>query len=715
MKKNTNVAAVVVANAVVLSLIALNNYRPQLSKLAEDYVKSKRKYKQLNSNRYPKLETKKFIDKAVNVIGKPENLVSEALSTANVWNINPERVISQEVYSYITDKCMNYNNCNGVVAIDIKPLNVIKIPINTLHIENKLGYARIPALEGPVIQDSADVISIEAPISNMTPALPFGKLFGTMALIIALNSFGEKSLVSEMPIVDISQETIESTIEDLEDYLVDKMDVIVTLNNHEALIDRQVDRIMDQDVSINEKCISIFELDRLSNEEKINEVLHLEDVSYDEKFNFFINSGYFTFEEAMDIIISSNIVISSKVFDYIMELPNLTLDEKVNYIMHSDLTGYIRIFDYILNNPAIDEHLGIEYIANSDIAEYDEKFDYFMKTNNSLDQKVWNVLQIPNIEFEIIFNDLLSIDGISQDDVITALMQTELISFNTLFDNILDIENIDSQNVIDYLVYFNTYFNDTYTSVSLKDLISYSMNIKTFTYEEKLNCYWSLLDNLSIEEKQAFILEYYNIDYIEDYIPMSIGNRVNLTEKQKMILDLFDNINELKLEYVIEHYGFNNVEEFRELCAGCAAEGTCDYQDIYWVANTIFNRITHPWYSKKGTNPYVQFTLPRQFSVYGDKSYLSYLNPIDDLHAKKDAIANQAVLDMFYLGYDGVEHDFIEFRSWGLSDFSNNYVVAGGNRFNKTLKDEDRLILENLNGSDKFLQDNGNILLLAKN
>lgn len=719
MKKNTSVAAFVAANAVVLSLIALNNYKPQLSKLAEDYVKTKRKYKSLNGAKQPRLETKRIVDEAVKVIGKPEKLINEAIATTTALTIRPEDVISKEVYSYITDKCMNYTNFTGAVSLGVKPLDIVNIPvkhldIEPLQIENKLGYAKVPLLEGPIVQEDTEVINIDIPLPDMTPALPFGKMFGTMALIIALNSIGSDVLASKMPTLDLNRETIESTIEDLEDYLVDKMDVIATLNNHEAIVNRQVDRIINMDISINEKCDSIFELKRLSLEEKIDEVLHLEDVSYTEKFDFFLNSGYFTFEEAMNIIIPSNIVLSSKVFDYIMELPNLTLDDKVNYIMNSDLTGYMRIFDYILDNPNITDYAGINYIAKSSIAEYDEKFVYFMERDNTLDEKVWNIFQIPDVEFSMVFNDLLDFDGLNQDDVIASLMKTELVSFNTLFDNILNIENIEANKVIDYLTYFNTYYNESFHSVSLSDLVNYAMDIKTFTHEDKVNCYWSLLESLSIEEKQAFILDYYNIDYVSEYIPLSVGQKADLTEDQKMILDLFDSINALKLEYVLEHYGFNSIEEFEELCAGCAAEGAYDYWDIYWVANTIFNRITHPWYNKKGINPYVQFISPKQFSVYGDGSYLRYLCPSDYLHAKKDAIATQAVLDMFYLGYDGIEHNYIEFRSWGISDFSNVYIVKGGNRYKKTLRDEDRIILDDINGSDTFLQSEENVLELVK-
>lgn len=212
--------------------------------------------------------------------------------------------------------------------------------------------------------------------------------------------------------------------------------------------------------------------------------------------------------------------------------------------------------------------------------------------------------------------------------------------------------------------------------------------------------FWGLLNNLSLEDKEIFIQSYYNVD-IKEYLEIYFeANNNYITEDKQILLDLYVKINAEKREYILEHYSMT-LEELSIVIAGCAAESYYDYDDIYWVINTIFNRITHPRYSKKGINPYLQFIAPGQFQVYSTGSYLNYLNPTDETYLQKRIIAEQAVLDMLYLGYDGCEHNFIEFRSWGISDFSNNYVVEHGNRYKITLADENRIEYDFLDASTR--------------
>lgn len=705
MKKNTGTTAFVVANAVVLSLIALNSYSPQLAKLAEKYVKVKRKKTRFTTIK--KLETKRILNKASKVIGNPERLIGE-VATIDITNFRPEKVIAHDIYSYIADRFMNFNNFNMLIAKNIASLYPKRLPAIYTSIEDR--YANLSLLDN--VQGGVAALNMDEAMPNY-PNLPVGKMIGMMALIIMLNSLGSEILSRGITYVNFNQEIVEETIQDLEEFLTDKMDVVLTLNNHDEIVDRKVDRIIRQDISLEEKFANIMSLKKLEVDDKINAILQLSDINYIDKFDFFINSNYFTDDEAVRIIADASITEFGKNFDYIMNLKNLTTEEKVNYIVHSNSTNYKEIFDYILDNPNISNSIGSEIVATSNVKTYDEMFDYFINRDDTIDNKVWNIMLIPNQDFTKVFNDLLAVDGVSQDDIITSIIKTELVSFDNLFTNIRGIENIRSKDISNYLIYFNTYFNDSFNSVSLNKIVTYALNIESFSYQDKVTCFWGLLDNLAIEDKEQFILEYYNIDYIEDYIPLLVEDKDNLTTDQKMILDLFANINELKLEYILEHYGFNNIDEFKAMCAGCAAEGANDYRDIYWVANIIFNRITHPRYSKKGTNPYVQFTSPGQFAVYIEKDYLSYLYPVDKAHEEKTIIATQAVLDMFYLAYEGIEHNYIEFRSWGITDFSNNYVVRGGNRYKVTLKDENRLIYEDLNGSDTFMQEEEKTLELV--
>lgn len=703
MKKKTGTTAFAVANAVVLTLILLNRYKPELADLALKYVKVKRK--QTRFTTLKNIETKRIIKQASKVIEKPKKLTSKVpmLETAD---FRLEDIIAPKVYSHIVDQFMNFNTFNVLLAKNITSLYPKCLPAM---------YTPIDDIYNLPMSIDGDALTLNINDSMPTyPTLPFGKIIGMMALIITLNTLGSDILSHKMPSIDFSQETVSETIQDLEEFFDDKLDVIVTFNNHDAIIQRKVERIMGQDMSIEEKLMNIMSLKKISYDDKIKAILDLDDISYSEKFDFFINSNFFTYDEAIRIIANANTNEFGNNFDYIMNLNNLEIEEKISYIINSNHEDYKEIFDYILDNPKINNSLGGEMIASSNIASYEEMFEYFIKRDDSLDNKVWNIMLIPNQDFGKVFNNLLEVDGISQDDIITSIMKTELVDFDTLFTNIRDIENISSKDIVNYLIYYNKYFGDSYKSIPLKDIVTYALNIETFSYQDKLTCFWGLLDNLTIEGKQQFILDYYNIDYIEDYIPLLLLEDTDLTSDQKMIFDLFANINELKLDYILNHYEFNSVDEFKAICAGCAAEGANDYKDIYWVANIIFNRITHPRYSKKGTNPYAQFTSPSQFAVYIEGDYLSYLNPSDDLHEEKNKIATQAVLDMFYLGYDGIEHDYIEFRSWGITDFSNNYVVEGGNRYKVTLKDENRLIYDDLNGSEDFKEENEMVLSIKK-
>lgn len=704
MKKNTGVTAFFVANAVVLSLIALSGHKPKLTKLADNFVKTKRKQKQINTKIVPR--------KAISMEEKPKELISENALLINDEGIKTTDIINIEEYYYQAKQIMNDTNLDAILTREISSLYPKSLPV--LCSSNEENQYSIVSLDNSNVYDKFP-LNKNARASKAIPYLPFRKLFGTMALIVALNSLNTNILDNKGINIDCKQESVKDDIknlDDLKDYLIDKMDVVVTLNNHEAIVDRKVERIMNQDIALDEKFRNIFALDALSQDEKINEVLNLENVSYIDKFNFFINSGYFSLDEAIKIITNSKIVAEEEIFNYIIALPDLDIEGKIDYIINAKSTNYKELFDYILNNPDIPNFLGRELVAKTTLVPYREKFTYFMQRDDSLYQKVWNVLQIPEVEFVQVFNDLLSYNNIKQEELIEAIMRTELVNFDTLFKNILNIKNISSKEISNYLVYFNNYFNDNYSKISLKEIVTYALDIKTFTTQDKVECFWGLLDGLTIEDKQQFILDYYNIDYVDDYIPLLVKDEVMLTKKEKMILDLFNNINKLKLDYVLSHYDFNNEEEFKAICAGCAAEGANSYKDMYWVANILFNRITHPSYSKKGTNPYAQFTAPCQFAVYLKDAYLLYLYPNDETHKKKNDIATQAALDMFYLGYNGIEHNYIEFRSWSETDFSDNYAVYGGNRFKVTLKDENRLIYDNLNGSENFSQAQENILSL---
>lgn len=369
--------------------------------------------------------------------------------------------------------------------------------------------------------------------------------------------------------------------------------------------------------------------------------------------------------------------------------------------MTSDLTLYTRVFDYLLNNSQIANAKANEYIVNSNIATYEEKLNYYVESNMSSYDKIWNVLQIPDIEFKTVFNDLINSKAIPEDEIIENIMKIDLISFKTLFDNIIEIDGITKEKLSEYLIYYNNYYNSGFNTISLKDLIDYTLEISLFDHETKVNTFWALLENLTLNERSDFILGYYNIDYENDYINLIVSFKDNFTEEEMIILELFSKIDKLKDEFIFAHYNITE-NEFKKTASGCAAEGAKDYQDLYWVANTFFNRITHPWYTKKGINPYLQFIANNQFSVYASGDYLRYLYPQTKSEKVQYIWAETALRNMLYDGYSGIEHDYIEFRSSNTTDFSNNMVVQNGNRYGKILTKENRIKIDDLNGADEY-------------
>lgn len=128
----------------------------------------------------------------------------------------------------------------------------------------------------------------------------------------------------------------------------------------------------------------------------------------------------------------------------------------------------------------------------SSLANSEEKFNYFMQSDISLNEKVWYSMQIPDIPFEKLFNDLLNVEGINQDEVITAIMATDLVSFDKLFDNILNIPDITTKQVSNYLIYFNSYYNNGFNTIELKDLVNYALNLE-MNEHDKVECFGDYL------------------------------------------------------------------------------------------------------------------------------------------------------------------------------------------------------------------------------
>ncbi len=360
----------------------------------------------------------------------------------------------------------------------------------------------------------------------------------------------------------------------------------------------------------------------------------------------------------------------------IILMPQITNEDKWNRILE-------------LEQSSLDS--AIDTIVNSGASEV-ETLQFIVKTDKlTLEQKVWYAMLLFDVPFPDVFQSLLSIEGVTQDQIVMDIIKCDMVSFERLFDVVLQLDGLTKEQLMNYLSF---YYAD-YNAVTLTDTVNYVLGLEIFTYEEKLDCIWHLLDKYSLNDKIQFILDFYQITY-EDYLNLYSINKEEFSENQHIIFDLFENVNKEKEQYILTHYDFASQEQLDIVVAGCAAEGANAYDDLYGVANTIFNRITKSSFvTKFGTNPYLQFIAPNQFEVYELGSYKYYLLG-DSQYVAKYALARQAFYDMFYRGYEGIRHNYTAFRSNATINFSNNLIVPNGNRYGAPMDESMRIDYKNI-------------------
>ena len=120
-------------------------------------------------------------------------------------------------------------------------------------------------------------------------------------------------------------------------------------------------------------------------------------------------------------------------------------------------------------------------------------------------------------------------------------------------------------------------------------------------------------------------------------------------------------------------------DEFNVVVAVVAGEFGKDLNDALGVVSVILNRCdSKVWASWAGKTPYTQVIKKGQFEVYQKGYYLSYMPGGNKYGSSKYEIAKQAVMD----GLNGIRNnEYLGFRAWYLSNYSNKYIVSGGNRY----------------------------------
>lgn len=217
--------------------------------------------------------------------------------------------------------------------------------------------------------------------------------------------------------------------------------------------------------------------------------------------------------------------------------------------------------------------------------------------------------------------------------------------------------------------------------------------IKEFEYEE-----FSLNEEIEEDDEELNLEEDINDESIETIEAIEI----NLDEMTKEEI-LNYSISESKDNNFYDIYGVNDnkllnnsyftlttgnktyehlsYDDFSLFAAIVEAESSDNKNDALAVASSILNRCdSEKWVDwlesmgKDGTNPIDHIKVSGQYEVYNKGIYEEYL----DLNVS-DCVFD-ACIDCWY---NGVRNNtFCSFRASEATDYSNNQVVSGGNRFN---------------------------------
>ena len=643
-------------NAINLSLIALNNsYKSLIEKKKKYIVLSKRNLDRKNANI-------KIINEVRQEIGSISNLMKETLVYNN---ISKDNMIDKKMNDYLLKV---FNHISFTSLFRTKTLlvrdNNTTLSNDIFNIEEYFKKLfSLPIINYEEILWTNEINSSEEVINSST----IGKLFleylcFPIAIIIAINSPINQNALDDTKAIDQIIELYNELIPDIE------YEKTTTIGDVTAPIiaRKRLEHIYSTNESYEEKFDKILDIKGLTNEEKIDEIINSNITGYENIFNYLITKNP-NYERIIPIIINSNITNIENIFNYLISLDGIKRYDLMEYILNSDVITNHELFSYIIQC---------------------EKF--------TIKEKVWYSLLIPNTTIENIFDELL--DDKTKDIIIENIIDIDLIPFDTLFTSILKCNAFNSKDLIKYLVYYNN--NSSYNAITLEEIINYTFSIKRFTFEEHVECIWLLLKNYPLETREEFILSYFNITK-QEYLDLFGLNFESLDINQKIILKLYELINQEKEDYILEHYDFNSKNELDITVAIVAAEGYKSYEDLYWVSNTIFNRITNVKDIYMGTNPYSQVTRPSQFVVYENGSFKKYLNPTTYYNIKQANIAKQAFYDMFYANYQGIKHNYVQFRAWGSNtEFPSECVVKYGNLYGDRMNETSRIEYDNLTDED---------------
>lgn len=188
------------------------------------------------------------------------------------------------------------------------------------------------------------------------------------------------------------------------------------------------------------------------------------------------------------------------------------------------------------------------------------------------------------------------------------------------------------------------------------------------------------IDDFVLEELPSIDKINEEVSKIEEAIISEIDDKEESTPLVSVDADKYiDNevmgflVTEGNKGYTLSDYEFNVV------VAVVAGEFGSNMNDALGVVSVILNRCdSQTWINWAGDTPYKQVIKSGQFEVYGKGYYLSYMPGGKNYGGSKYEIAKQAVID----GLNGIRNNnYLGFRSWYSSGYSDKYIISGGNRY----------------------------------
>ena len=214
------------------------------------------------------------------------------------------------------------------------------------------------------------------------------------------------------------------------------------------------------------------------------------------------------------------------------------------------------------------------------------------------------------------------------------------------------------------------------------------INAENIAQKEKENLYTEFPELEEIDKKleEMVIEELPSVDVVYEDSKKNTDETPKEDDSNKstplVSIDADKYINNEAMGFVVsegnKQYDLSD-NEFDVVVAVVSTEFDKNLNDALGVVSVILNRCdSDKWVKWAGASPYDQVVMRGQFEVYSSGAYLAYMPSGSKYGSSKYEIAKQAVLD----GLNGIRNNnYLGFRAWWISGYSDKYIVSGGNRY----------------------------------